>query len=223
MLGKAAVILGGIAAAGVFTPDIASAVSPALRYDDIPGTGDIKVLNFALALEDLEADLYAQAIQRLGNGGTNKLGKKIKGLNISSSQPDVIYVKRFAKVEVEHRDFLRTAIKAAGGPVIPQFKYGFRMESKTRQQVVELVYLAEVTGVMAYLGAIPLVANKTYLSIAAAIQGTEARHTAVVAAVLNQVFGGSRPTAPLFNDNDGRDVSMPPNLILKAVSPFIVV
>ena len=222
LLTKAAVIGAGVAAAGLFTPGAAFAVTPALKFSDIPGTGDIKALNYALALEDLEADLYKQALQRLTTGGKNALGRTIYGMKLSSSELDVKYTGTFGKVETEHRDFLRAAIKAAGGPVISPFKYNFDMESKSRKAVLDLLYTAELTGTQAYLGAIPAIASRTYLQIAGSIQGTEARHTAVLAITGNILFGTNRSPAPLYQAAYGREQTMTPDQVLKAVSPYIV-
>ena len=61
------------------------AVSPQLTFEaNVPGKGDVKVLNYALALEDLEANLYVQALQRLTTGGTNAVGKTIPGLGLAA-------------------------------------------------------------------------------------------------------------------------------------------
>jgi plasmid stability protein len=220
-------------AAALFTPDTALAkrrrgvkrVSPALTFADIPGAGDIKVLNYALALEDLEADLYAQALARLTGGGTNRLGTKINGLNLGADQPDVKFTIEFGRVEAEHRDFLRSAITAAGGPVIPQFRYDFGMQGLNRKQVGDLLLTAESLGVQAYLGAIPFFDSddSPYIPVAAAILGTEARHTAVFASVLNTLFRASNTVAPLPNQNDGRDTPLAPDKVLATVSPFVVV
>lgn len=190
--------------------------------DDIPGTGNIKVLNYALALEDLEADLYKQVLFRLRDGGVNALGTTIPGLNISTTQPDVQYVQEFLQVEIDHRDFLRAAITGAGGPVISPLKYDFDLQNKSRQQAMDLIYLAEKTGVGAYLGAIKYFTNTDYLAIAGAIQGTEARHTAVIAGVLRSLFGETEEVAPLANQNNGIDQPIEPDAVLSAVSQFIV-
>lgn len=207
----------GIAALGLLTPRAARAIEPALTFNDIPGTGDIKVLNYALALEDLEADLYAQAKLRLTTGGVNGRGTNIPGLNLPASDPLVQYTDKFGKVEAEHRDFLRGAL---GGAAISPFKYGFNLETATARQVADLLYTIELTGTQAYLGAIPFFATKTYLLVAGGIQATEARHTAVLAILVNQL-GGNLNTAPLANDNNGIDRAVPPNTVLAAASPFI--
>lgn len=181
----------------------------------IPGSGDIKVLNYALALEDLEADLYRQALARLTSGGTSGLGTAIPGLGVASGD-DLTYITRFRTIEQDHATFLRAAITNAGGPVIPVFSYDFGIQNMTRQQVLQLVYTAELTGVSAYEGAIPFFASKTYLPVAAGILGTEARHTAVLAAVLNLQFAQTPAvsTAPLFNENAGRDTPLNPDQVL---------
>ena len=68
------------------------------------------MLNYALALEALEADLYVQALQRLTTGGTNGVNKTIPGLGIATSEIDVRYLAQFGTVERQHRDFLNTTL-----------------------------------------------------------------------------------------------------------------
>jgi hypothetical protein len=214
----------GVAAAGLISPRISRAVSPALTFADIPGTGDVQVLNYALSLEDLEADLYNQAIMRLTEGGTNALGTVIPGLKLDSDQPDVQYLMEFGQVEIEHRNFLQSAL---GSSALPLYKYDFKMETLHREQVVNLIYTAEALGVTAYLGAFPFFATRSYVQIASAIQGTEARHTAVVAQLLNFLYNEGLPVAPLAPpfasaSNDGKDTPNTPDYVLAQVSGFIV-
>ncbi|CAN5459138.1 ferritin-like domain-containing protein [soil metagenome] len=217
-----------VAAAAVMLakPARVFAVSPAFTFSNIPGSGDVQVLNYALALEDLEADLYAQAVARLTSGNASR---GIKGLKISKYAPDVRTVAEFGKVEIEHRDFLRSALTSVGGPVISPFKYDFNINSLNRKDVLNLIYTAEKTGVAAYLGAIPLLSiNSPYLQIAGAIQGTEARHTAYVAETINFMFHTAIPVAPLAGGGTtalskaGIDEPLTPDAVLAAVSPFIV-
>ena len=196
-----------------------------LSYSDIPGTGDVKVLNYALALEALETDLYIQAYMRLTTGGTNALGIKLPGLGLDKNQIDVAYVREFANVEIQHRNFINGALGSASLLASAPFstaKFNFGFEKKNRREVITQIYDAERLGVGAYLGAIPYLATKTYLQTAAAIQGTEARHTAVIAIVLNELFSLGLETAPLSNQNNGIDGSYSPNAVLATVSPLIV-
>jgi hypothetical protein len=215
----ATVAVAGIAAAAMLSSKQAFAITPALTFANIPGTGDIKVLNFALALEQLEADLYVQALMRLTTGGTNALGTVITGLNLAASTPDVSALKEFGAVEVQHRNFLTSAL---GSAAIKPFKYNFNMQSLSRQQVLDLVLTAEKTGTSAYLGAIPYLATRTYLQTAGAIQGTEARHSATLAEIANILFSEGDPVAPLASTNGGREATLTPDAVLAAVSPFIV-
>lgn len=187
--------------------------------DSLFGTGDIKVLNYALALEAAEADLYRQALIRLTTGGTIN-GVAVAGLGLSASQPDVAYVAQFGRVEREHRDFLIGALgtQAITSNALAGATFDFGIGSLDRRGIVDLLRVVEATGTEAYLGAIPFFATNTYLLVAGGIQATEARHTAVITAVQNTLFGGSLPTAPLANDNNGIDKTQTPNQVLATVS-----
>lgn len=196
------------------------ATKPSLTFNDIPGTGDIKVLNYALALEAAEADLYRQALIRLTTGGSIN-GVNVAGLNLPSSAPDVAYVAQFGRVELEHRDFLigQLGAQAITNTALRGATFDFGIGNLDRRGVVDLLRVVEATGTEAYLGAIPFFATNTFLLVAGAIQATEARHTAVITAVQNTIFGGSLPTAPLVNDNNGIDrTNQTPDLVLAIVS-----
>lgn len=227
-----AALLGGAALLAQPKAAHAQNKTPIPFSDAIFGTGDFKVLNYALSLEALEADLYVQALQRLQGGGTNALGQNIRGLNTSSSSPAIEYLQEFGVVEKAHRDFLNGALGSASilssGKALngAKFDFGFANPRKfpTVASVVELVRQAEALGVQAYTGAVTLFtsANSPYLQTAAAIEGTEARHTAVITAILNGLTNGSRPVAPKANDNNGRETPLAPQQVLNMVRDFIV-
>lgn len=195
------------------------ATKPSLRFSDIPGTGDIKVLNYALALEAAEAELYRQALIRLTTGGDIN-GTNVGGLGIASSSPDVTYVSQFGRVEREHRDFLIGALgaQAITNTALRGATFDFNIGSLDRRGVVDLLRIVENTGTEAYLGAIPFFETKNFLRVAGGIQATEARHTAVITAIQNTIFGSSLPTAPLANDNNGIDKTQTPDQVLATVS-----
>ncbi len=231
----AALTAAGVAGAGLLAAP-ARALDKPLTYADIPtlkllnlpglpAGNDVKVLNYALTLEDLEADCYVQALQRLTTGGTNKIGKTIPGLGLSDMEPDVKYLREFAVVEATHRDFLRGALDSLlSGLATSPRKYDFGIETKSREDVLALILTVEATGLAAYLGAVPKLKTKLFITAAAAIQGTEARHTAVITAIQNELFNGSapKPVAPLASDNNGIDTPIDPDTVLARVSPFIV-
>ena len=160
-----------------------------------PAGPDIKVLNFALALETLEARLYKEALYRLTTGGTDMFGKNITGLGFTSADPDVQYLMTFGIIEGQHQAFLEKQLGgnwALTAGALFDFGFGdtnnFGKPPLTRLQTVELIYAAEQTGVSAYLGGAGpggLTPGGAYLGVAASILGTEARHTTAVAILLN--------------------------------------
>ena len=163
--------------------------------------------------------------------------------------PDVAYIAKFASVEAAHRDFLKGALGAQAVTTIAPAKYDFGVQNMTRAAVLDLVLEAEATGVQAYLGAIPSFSAKSqYLPTAAAIQGTEARHTSILTIVRNLLFAQGiagftepiTPVAPLVGDPgttptatsyssltpntgtpNGRDLTMLPQEVFNRVSGFI--
>ncbi len=225
-----ALAVAGVVGASLFTASRAYAQSKTYTFNDIPGSGDIKALNYALALEDLESALYLQCLD------------KLKALGISSG---ILfdYTSEFTTVEVDHAAFLRGAITSAGGSgaAIPVGTYAFGLDKITDARgVLEFLLQVEATGVRAYLGAIPFFTTKSaYLQTAAAIQATEARHTSVLTIVRNILYPGTNvDVAPLSGDttindaayntavpnqgNKGIDVTLSPDVVLAGVSPFIV-
>lgn len=236
---NAAVIGAGMAAA-MLVSGRANALS--LTYaGSIPGTGDIKVLNYALALEEFEAALYQASLA------------KLTALGVAAGNKVFDLLTEFAVVEQDHATFLRSALSQTSGPVISQFTYDFSKvtNAASTRDILELVLQVEATGVRAYLGAIPLLSmNSKYLQIAAAIQGTEARHTSVLTIARNQLYATTSDVAPINPDNKtsgtfpisafryetynpagynplkpnegviGIDANLAPDTVLAAVGPF---
>jgi hypothetical protein len=238
--GQLALLAAGLAASNILVANPAKALtaatpitayfstSPGSGAIQIPGTGDVQVVNYALALEDLESALYTQAIARLTTGGTSGIGTTIPGLGITSGQ-DLSQLQEYGQVEAQHATFLRSALTSAGATTIPVFAYDFGLQNLSRQQVIQLVYAAELHGVSAYEGAIPFFATYTYLQLAAAILGTEARHTAALAFTLNGPLFNQTPaveTAPSYTENQGKDTPLTPDQILYAggtISPGLTI
>lgn len=191
-------------------------------FSDIPGEGNTKVLNYALFLETLEAELYRQTLARLTEGGKDNRGNDIPGLHLADDQPDVRFVKRFKTVEDQHRVLLQTALSAFQGfQAIQPSKYDFGVAQADRRTVMQQIYTVERLGAEAYLGAIKYFPDKKYVQIAAAIQGTEARHYAAIAEVNNLLFYSDEIVAPLADQNHGIETPRDPDAVLAIASKFI--
>ncbi len=171
------------------------------------GKGDLGVLNYAYALEQLEADFYTKVV----NGGywssANELERGIL--------QDLYYH------EVNHRDFFSAAISAAVGtntgaklPIL-EFDYG-GLDFNSRTAVLGTAKVLEDTGVAAYNGAGKLLTNPDYLVLAGKIVSVEARHAAAIRTIINPSsvdFAGDDVVDPVT----GLDRAKNPSVILSEV------
>ena len=196
------------------------------------------VLNYALTLETLEADLYRQALniaaglpigtalpadtssytQAVGNGG----------LDPTLAAVGFLYLKQYAGVEAAHRDFLRAAISGAGATPVPANPKGYSIglaAGTDLKTILTLIRTVEETGVTAYLGAAGFLTNTAYVQIAASIYTTEARHSAGVNYVLGLPtgptgnVGGKQPAA---GASDEFEYAQSPATVLAGVKPFFI-
>ena len=214
---------GGIslAAMKMFNPSRAFAATPTLtggptdgatQFAAIPGsTINEKVLNFALTLEILESDLYRQALNLASdlpqdyalNVNPKVYSLKVGGggLSAANTQAGYLYLKQFAYVEGSHRDFLESAIAAAGFAPALKNPGGYAFVTKPAANIKSIltqILPLEETGVRAYLGALPYLTDLGLAQIAGSIYSTEARHSAVV----NYTLGLSPGPAPRPGDLD---------------------
>src|SRR5947208_3156697 len=150
-----------------------------IRYKEIPGTGDQKMINYAYLLETLDAQLYLEMLMRLTVGGENN-GAFLEGLNINPTEPDVFYIRQFAAVEKDHRDMLRALYHAQ---LPDSLQFNLHLQNTSRRQALETIANLERVISAAYIGAFPYLESPKLAPLFAAIQGTESRH----AAVLNSV------------------------------------
>ncbi|MFP4229071.1 MAG: ferritin-like domain-containing protein, partial [Salinivenus sp.] len=109
-------------------------------------SNDFGVLNYAYALEQLEAAFYAEAT-------ANFYGD----LNSVEGQ----YFQDLAAHEGLHRDFLAAAIPALGGELISDLEVDFNdVDFGNRSEVLATARLLEDTGVRAYKGQAPMLAGQ---------------------------------------------------------------
>ncbi len=128
------------------------------------GSGDIGVLNYAYALEQLEAAFYIKVME-----------SPYAGMNSFEST----VLSEIRDHEIAHRDFFKAAIPAASR--IPELEVNFSsINFSDRQTVLETARTFEDLGVSAYNGAGYLLESKTYLGLAGKIVSVEARHAAAI-------------------------------------------
>ena len=117
-------------------------------------------MNFALTLEYLEADFYAQA-QKL------------------ELEPDVAKLaKLFGDQEAEHATALADTVTQLGGT--PAERPTFTFPMKDQASFLKLAQTLEDTGVSAYNGAGPQVEAPEVLAAAGSIVQIEGRHAAAI-------------------------------------------
>lgn len=132
---------------------------------------DIRILNTALGAEH-------EAIAAYQVGAESGLLQK----------PVLNLAVQFQGHHKEHVSILSKTVSQLGGKPVPaKAKYGFPV-SKLKKQADVLAFAAslEKGAVSAYLGAVPLFANRDLAKAAASILGDEAMHWAVLRGALGQ-------------------------------------
>ena len=179
----------------------------------IPGRNtNEQVLNFALTLEILEADLYRQALNiasgkpvtaALTRPGDYTAAVGAGGINAGAA---FAYLRDFAFVEAAHRDFLTTAIRSGGGTPVKRQPKGYKFPDgsgigpgSNLKDLLTAIYPLEEEGVSAYLGAAPFLNDLGLLQTAVTIYSTEARHSAAIAYILGLDTGPARNVAGVGN------------------------
>jgi hypothetical protein len=133
------------------------------------GSGDVGVLNYAYALEQLEADFYTQV--RTGSYYTS----------LATGNAEKLILDDLYYHEVIHRDFFKTAITAAGATPIKALTTVYPTNTfSSRDTVLRTAMAFEDLGVAAYNGAGQYITTAQYLLIAGKIVSVEARHAAII-------------------------------------------
>ncbi|MBA2724844.1 MAG: ferritin-like domain-containing protein [Actinobacteria bacterium] len=196
-----ALAMAGVACGGEDEDAPAAGASPTSEDDgeespDGPKVpqGDLDILNYALTLEYLEADFYA-------NGVKSKV----------TSGREAEIVQAIADHEEAHVGALTSTITDLGGEPVaePTFKYPpGTFDDKAKFLATASVF--EELGVKAYHGQVTEIQTPEILGAAASIAGVESRH----AAVLAKLTGGKPFPSPV-------EGTLPMEEVLKAATPFI--
>jgi len=147
------------------------------------GSGDIGILNYAYALEQLEAAFYMQVITTPYSGMT---------------ADEKTFLTDIRDHEIAHREFFKNAI---GSMAIPGLEVDFSsINFSSRDSVLGTAKAFEDLGVSAYDGAGYLLKDPNYLLLAGKIVSVEARHAALIRELISpNTFLGDQVDAASVN------------------------
>lgn len=138
---------------------------------EIDLSNDFGILNFAYALEQLEAAFYIRVIADLYGGATGE---------------EEAILRDIKRHEVVHREFFRTALGSAG---IPGLAVDFSaVDFGSRDSVLGTAQAFEDLGVGAYNGAAQFLSDSDFLVAAGKIVSVEARHASAIRDVRGRSF-----------------------------------
>lgn len=177
------------------------------------GSGDVGILNYAYALEQLEAAFYTQVV---ANGSFTTI--------FSSLEQE--YLKDVRDHEIAHREFFKAAITAAASSqIIPALQVDFsKINFGDRTSVLTTAKTFEDLGVAAYNGAGKLLVSDAYLTIAGKIVSVEARHAALIRDLINNGSFSDLASLSAFGavNANGLDGALMPKDVLALADPYIV-
>jgi hypothetical protein len=207
------------------------------------------VLNYALTLETLEANLYLQALNAAsGNANlnaplnatfptaSNPLGAYTLAvgpgsINSSLVQPAFAYLVQFAYVEAAHRDFLKSLLGNVAAPIVPasgnyKFATSTGKPGSDLGTILSSILPLEETGVRAYLGAGKFITDNSTFEVAGSIYSTECRHSASIEVILGQDPGPKPASSIPGVPSPDQEVQPPPNgaenVFEKYLTPTVV-
>lgn len=170
------------------------------------GSGDLGILNYAYALEQLEAAFYIAVLDSAYTGMSSEEGQLLEDLR---------------NHEVAHRDWFNAAITSvAPNDIIPGLTPNFSaVDFSDRSSVLATAQALEDTGVSAYNGAGQLIEDTGYLVQAGKIVSVEARHASAIRSIIagsNTSFAGDD-----IIDGNGLEMTRTPNEVLSIAQGFI--
>ncbi len=162
---------------------------------------DFGVLNYAYALEQLEAAFYIKVAAAPPSG-------------FSTAERN--YFNDIQYHEIAHREFFKNAL---GTAAIGSLEVDFSSINFTdRASVLGAAMAFEDLGVGAYNGAGVRLKDTTYLLAAGKIVSVEARHAAYVRDLISN---GTFATAPQVTFSNGLDMALTPDVVLGAAGKYI--
>ena len=147
--------------------------------------GDIAILQFAYALEQLEADFYTKVMAATSS-------------NLTAAERAIMQDIKYH--EVLHREFFKVALGATNGFTVTTTYPNVNFNDRT--SVLATAKALEDTGVKAYNGAAQYITDVNYLLAAGKIVSVEARHASAIADLIS-------PNTSAFAPTQFDDVSRP--------------
>ena len=164
------------------------------------GAGDFQILNFAYALEQLEAAFYIQVVT---------------AANFTSLFPSLeqTYMNDIRDHEVIHREFFKAALGSnAIQGLTPNFS---SIDFTSRLGILNAAKAFEDTGVSAYNGAAQYISDINYLGLAGKIVSVEARHAALIRDLIsNGTFADDL-------DANAKDIEKTPTAVVDIANTFL--
>ena len=176
---------------------------------------DLDILNYALTLENLEANFYTEGLKQFspsdfarGNFATG-LGNPNDAFGDSVSGDAYSYLYLIRSHEQTHVRTLTRTIQSLGGKPVAPCTYRFSYANV--DEFLAIGKVLEDTGESAYAGAVKLIRNPALLTAAATIATVEARHASYL-----RLITGDSPFPNAF------DPAKTMQEILTAAGQFIV-
>ena len=169
-------------------------------------SNDFGVLNYAYALEQLEAAFYATVVGSAGFGDLFEADEQA-------------VMQSLAAHEAIHRDFLAAAL---GGNAIPALTPDFdAIDFGDRDSILATAQTFEDLGVGAYNGAGQYLQDGGLLTIAGKIVSVEARHASIISGIIRTDDTHFDISGEGVIDGNGLDQALSPSSVLEAADPFI--
>ncbi|TKC09962.1 ferritin-like domain-containing protein [Pedobacter polaris] len=181
-------------------------VNPPLTGTTLDFKDDFGVLNYAYALEQLEAAFYIQVASAPPSG-------------FSTAERN--YFNDIQYHEIAHREFFKNALGAAAiGSLAVDFS---SIDFTSRTSVLGAAMAFEDLGVAAYNGAGVRIVNNDYLLLAGKIVSVEARHAAYIRDIIsNGTFADIPSLTPLGANVAGAlDGALTPDKVLGIAGKYI--
>lgn len=161
------------------------------------GPTDVEILNYALTLEYLERDFYAEGLAKFNKVAFRKAGYPA-------------YIRqRFEEIAAQEKTHVAYLAEALGSAGVGECKYNFGLDSV--DTFLAISRILEGVGTSAYLGAAPDITTKAYLAAAGAILTVEARHSSF----LNEATGITGFPQPY-------DAALTYSQVYSLAAPFII-